>query len=171
MLQWFAFRVRSRFEKAVASAARSKGYEVMFPLYRVRHNWSDRSKSVDLPLFPGYVFCRLEAEQRFPVLTIPGVVHVVEIGKVPVPIDDVEIDAIQNAIKAELNVEPWPFLEVGQRVRLGSGPLSGREGFLVNSQERHRVVVSLAALERSIAVEIDHDWLAPGVKGCERQSN
>ena len=163
--------MRSRFEKSVASAARSKGYEVMFPLYRVRHNWSDRSKSVDLPLFPGYLFCRLEAEQRFPVLTIPGVVHVVEIGKVPVPIDDAEMDAIQNAIKADLKIEPWPFLEAGERVRLSSGPLGGREGFLVNSPERHRVVVSLAALERSIAVEIDHSWLAPDVTGCERQSN
>ncbi len=143
----------------------------MFPFYHARHKWSDRSKSVDLPLFPGYVFCRLEAERRFPILTIPGVLHVVDIGKIPVPIDDAEIAIIRTAIQSDLNVEPWPFLESGQRVRLGSGPLSGREGFLVNSQERHRVVVSLAALERSIAVEIDHSWLAPDVEGCERQSN
>jgi transcription antitermination factor NusG len=144
----------------------------MFPLYHTRHNWSDRSKSVDLPLFPGYVFCRLEAERRFPILTIPGVLHVVDIGKIPVPIDDAEIATIQTAIQSDLNVEPWPFLEAGQRVRLGSGPLSGREVFLVNTAERHRVVLSLSALERSVAVEIDHSWLpAPGMNGCERYSS
>jgi transcription antitermination factor NusG len=144
----------------------------MFPLYQARHNWSDRSKSVDLPLFPGYVFCRLEAERRFPLLTIPGVLHVVDIGKIPVPIDDTEIATIEAAIHSDLKVEPWPFLEAGQRVRLGSGPLSGREGFLVNTVERPRVVLSLSALERSIAVEIDHRWLAPtGMNGCERYSS
>ncbi len=133
----------------------------MFPLYLGRHNWSDRSKPVEIPLFPGYVFCRLEAEHRFPVLTIPGVIHIVEIGKVPVPIDDAEIAMIQTAIQCDLKVEPWPFIEAGQRVQLRSGPLGGREGFLVSSAERHRVVVSLATLERSVAVEIDHSWLAP----------
>jgi transcription antitermination factor NusG len=161
VLQWFAFRVKSRFEKSVASAARSKGYEALFPFYQVRHHWSDRSKSVDLPLIPGYIFCRLEAEHRFPLLTIPGVVHVVGIGKIPVPIDDGEIAALQTAIRSEMKIEPWPFVGAGERVRLESGPLDGLEGFLVNTPERHRVVVSLSALERSVAVEIDHHWLAP----------
>lgn len=141
----------------------------MFPLYHARHNWSDRSKSVDLPLFPGYVFCRLEVERRFPILTIPGVVHVVEIGNVPVPIDDAEIETIQNAIKADLKIEPWPFLESGERVRLNNGPLDGREGFLVNNPEPRRLVVSVAVLERSVAVEFDHTWLAPStMNGGER---
>jgi transcription antitermination factor NusG len=167
--QWFAFRVKSRFEKAVASSARGKGFEVLVPVYRTRRRWSDRSKSLDLPLFPGYVFCRLRAEHRFPLLTIPGVVHMVGIGKIPVPIDDAEISALQTAIRSELQVEPWPFIEVGQRVRLESGPLGGLEGFLVNALERHRVVVSLSALQRSVAVEIDHHWLAPpSVSGQER---
>jgi transcription antitermination factor NusG len=169
MHQWFAFRVRSRFEKSVASSASYKGFEVLVPLYRARHDWSDRSKSLDLPLFPGYIFCRLEAEHRFPLLTIPGVVHVVGIGKIPVPMDDNEVASLQTAIRSELKVEPWPFVEVGQRVRVESGPLGGLEGFLVETLERHRVVVSLSALKRSVAVEIDHNWLVPpSTSGQER---
>jgi transcription antitermination factor NusG len=164
--QWFAIRVKSRFEKAVASAARCKGYETMFPLYRARRHWSDRSKSVDLPLFPGYVFCRLEAEHRFPLLTIPGVVHVVGIGKIPVPIDDAEITALQTAIRSELRVEPWPLVEAGERLRMEGGPLDRVEGFLVNTPQGYRVVVTLSALKRSVAVEIDRDWLAPPRTGA-----
>ncbi len=169
MHQWFAFRVKSRYEKAVASSALCKGYEVLVPLYRVRHYWSDRTKSLDLPLFPGYVFCRLEPERRFPLLTIPGVVHVVGIGKVPVPLDEAEVAALQTAVRSEMKVEPCSYVESGQRVRLDTGPLGGIEGFLMNTPERYRVVLNLSVLRRSIAVDIDHHWLAPtGMEGQQR---
>jgi transcription antitermination factor NusG len=165
--QWFAFRVKSRYEKAVASSAVSKGYEVLVPLYRARHDWSDRTKSLDLPLFPGYVFCRLDPERRFPLLTIPGVVHVVGIGKIPIPLDDQEVAALQAAVSSEVKVEPCSYVETGQRVRLDNGPLGGIEGFLMNTAERYRVVLNLSVLKRSIAVDIDHQWLAP--TGMNRQ--
>jgi transcription antitermination factor NusG len=159
--QWFALRVKSRFEKAVALAAHNKGFEEFLPLYQVRHQWSDRYKSVDLPLFPGYVFCRLEAQHRFPLLTIPGVMHVVGIGRIPSPIDDVEILAIQNVTRSQLQVEPWPFLEFGQRVRLKAGPLNGIEGFLIQLQKQPRVVLNLPILRQAIAVEIERNWVEP----------
>src|ERR1700691_2358771 len=108
---WFALRVKSRSEKIVATIARNKGFEEFLPLYQSRRRWSDRFKSVDLPLFPGYVFCRLNPEFRLPVLTIPGVLSFVGIGKIPVPIADAEIDTIQRALGAGLLAEPYPFLE------------------------------------------------------------
>jgi transcription antitermination factor NusG len=80
---WFALRVKSRFEKLVTSMARNKGFEEFLPLYQSRRRWSDRLKSVELPLFPGYVFCKLHPEHRLPLLTIPGVLHFVGIGKSP----------------------------------------------------------------------------------------
>jgi len=79
--------------------------------------------------FPGYVFCRLNPEHCFPLLTIPGVLHFIGIGKVPVPVDDSEIAAIQFAVRSQQKVEPWPFVEVGNRVKLERGPLAGLEGF------------------------------------------
>jgi transcription antitermination factor NusG len=158
--QWFALRVKSRFEKAVALAAHNKGFEEFLPLYQIRHEWSDRYKSVDLPLFPGYVFCRLEAQHRFPLLTIPGVMHVVGIGRIPSPIDDAEILAIQNVTRSQLQVEPWPFLEFGERVRLKAGPLNGIEGFLIQLQ-KPRVILNLPILRQAIAVEIERNWIEP----------
>ncbi|MFY9726811.1 MAG: UpxY family transcription antiterminator [Bryobacteraceae bacterium] len=159
--QWFALRVKSRCEKVVSTIAHNKGFEEFLPLYQCRRRWSDRLKSVEFPLFPGYVFCRLDPQYRLPLLTIPGVLHFVGIGKVPVPIDDAEILAIQSAVASGLSTEPWPFLEVGQRVRLEDGPLVGLEGFLVEVRKRYRVIVSVTLLKRSVAVEIDREWVAP----------
>ena len=159
--QWFALRVKSHCEKVVSTIARNKGFEEFLPLYQCRQRWSDRLKLVDFPLFPGYVFCRLDPQYRLPLLTIPGVLHFVGIGKTPVAIEDEEIVAIQSAVKSGLAAEPWPFLEAGQRVRLEDGPLAGLEGFLVEVRKQCRVVVSVTLLKRSVAVEIDREWVAP----------
>jgi transcription antitermination factor NusG len=158
---WFALRVKSRSEKIVSTIARNKGFEEFLPLYQSRRRWSDRFKSVDVPLFPGYVFCRLNPEFRLPLLTIPGVLSFVGIGKVPVPIDDAEIAAIQTAIGSGLLAEPYPFLEVGQRVRIAEGPLTGIEGLLVEVRKQQRLAVSVSLLKRSVAVEIDRHWVRP----------
>jgi transcription antitermination factor NusG len=158
---WFALRVKSRSEKIVATIARNKGFEEFLPLYQSRRRWSDRFKSVELPLFPGYVFCRLNPEFRLPLLTIPGVLGFVGIGRVPAPIDDAEIAAIQTAVGAGLLAEPYPFLEVGQRVRVAEGPLAGLEGLLVEVRKQQRIAVSVSLLKRSVAVEIDRHWVRP----------
>lgn len=159
--QWFALRVKSRCEKAVAAAARSKGFEEFLPLYKSRHQWSDRSKLVDEPLFPGYVFCRLNAEDRFALLTIPGVMHLVGIGHTPTALADAEVLAIRDALRAQVVVEPWPFLEVGARVQLANGPLAGLGGFLIRTDHRARIVLGLTLLKQSVAVEVDHNWVEP----------
>jgi transcription antitermination factor NusG len=165
--QWFALRVRSRCEKVVAVAARSKGFEDFLPLHRRRQRWSDRSKWVDVPLFPGYLFCRLNPEDRFSLLTIRGVMHIVGVGRIPEPVDEQEISAIQHAICSDAQVEPWPFLEAGQRIRLSSGPLAGLEGILVETDEQRRVVVGLTILKQSVAVRIERDWVEPPAYSAE----
>jgi transcription antitermination factor NusG len=159
--RWFALRVKSRVERVVALAARNKGFEEFLPLYRSRRQWTDRTKSLDLPLFPGYVFCRLNPERRLPILTIPGVLHFVGIGKIPVPIEESEIAGIRRAVESGLFTEPWPFLEVGQRVRLEAGPLAGLEGILVEARKQHKLAVSINLLKRSVAVAIERHWAAP----------
>ena len=158
---WFALRVKSRAEKIVSTIARNKGFEEFLPLYSCRHRWSDRNKSVELPLFPGYVFCRIDPRYRLPLLTIPGALHFVGIGKVPVPIDDEEIAAIQTAVRSGLTTEPWPYLNVGQTVRLEDGPLAGLEGILIEVRKKQRIVVSVSLLQRSVAVEIEREWVTP----------
>ena len=158
---WFAVRVKSGTERVVAGIAHNKGFEEFVPLYKVRRRWSDRLKSAEIPLFPGYVFCRLHPQHRLPILTIPGAMHFVGIGKIPAPIDDAEIAAIQHAARSGLLVEPHPFLDIGQRVRIEDGPLTGLEGILIDFRKQHRIVLSVSLLRRSIAVEIDRDWVEP----------
>src|SRR5579862_5344160 len=158
--QWFAIRVRSRCEKVVAMAARIKGFEDFLPLHRRRRHWSDRSKWVSVPLFPGYLFCRLNPEDRFSLLTIRGVMHIVGVGRIPEPVDEQEILAIQHAVRSDAPVEPWPFLDAGERVRVSSGPLTGLEGILVSTEAQLRVVVGLTLLKRSVAVKVEPDWVA-----------
>ncbi len=159
--RWFALQVRPRYEKTVSMIARNKGFEEFLPIQQSRRRWSDRMKSIELPLFPGYVFCRLDPDFRLPLLTIPGALQLVGIGKVPVAIDDVEIAAIRAAAQSGLAVEPWPFMEVGQRVVLEEGPLTGLEGLLVEVRKQHRIVVSVTLLGRSVAVEIERQWVRP----------
>jgi transcription antitermination factor NusG len=159
--KWFALRVKSRSEKLVATMAHNKGFQEFLPLHQCRRRWSDRFKSVELPLFPGYVFCRLNPERRLPILIIPGVLHFVGLGRVPVPIDDAEIAAIEKAVRSGLDVQPWPFLNVGQRVRVEFGPLAGVEGILVELRKQRRIVVSVSLLQRSVGVEIEADWVKP----------
>jgi len=158
---WFALRVKSRCEKVVSTIAQNKGFQEFLPVYQSRRRWSDRMKSLEMPLFPGYVFCRLNPQHRLPLLTIPGALHFVGIGKIPVPIDDAEIAAIQSAVRSGLSTEPWPYLEIGDHVRLEDGPLAGVEGLLVGTAKEQRIVVSVSLLKRSVAVTIERHWARP----------
>src|SRR5262245_45652712 len=115
---WYALHVRSRFEKVVSRNLRGKGYDEFLPLYRRPSRWSDRIKEIELPLFPGYVFCRFNPLDRLPILTIPGVNSVVGIGKNLIHVEESELNAVRDVLKSGSFCEPWPFLEVGQRVRV-----------------------------------------------------
>jgi len=158
---WYALRARVRHEKLIASALYGKGYEVFLPLHRVRHRWSDRMKELDDPLFPGYLFCRFDVNRRLPILTTPGVIQVVGMGKRILPVDDLEVAAIQAIVSSQLYAERWPYLAVGQRVRIERGPLTGMEGILLTVKNTYRLVVSVTLLQRSVSVEIDEDWVTP----------
>ncbi len=107
------------------------------------------------------MFCRFEAQKRLPVLITPGVIAVVGCGKVPLPVDEGEIAAIQTLVSSGLRAEPWPFLELGQKVRIESNPLQGLEGILVNFKGNHRVVLSVSLLRRSVALEIERSCVRP----------
>jgi len=160
-LPWFALRVQSRHERVIASSLYEKGYEVFLPLYRSKRRWSDRIKELELPLFPGYLFCRFDMQKRLPILVTPGILQIVGIGKSPHPVDDAEVSAVQTIVGARLHAEPWPYIRVGERVRIEYGPLTGLEGVLLGLKKPYRLVVTVSLLQRSVAVEIDRDWVTP----------
>jgi len=161
MRHWFALTVKPQHERAAAFALRQKGFEEFLPLYRTRRRWSDRMKELELPLFPGYVFCRFPSSERASVLMTPSVRSIVAFGRQAAPVADEEIRAIQTMICSGLPLAPWPYLRVGQRIQIEEGPLRGVEGILVGLKDAWRVVVSVNLLQRSVAVEIDRRAVTP----------
>jgi transcription antitermination factor NusG len=161
VFSWFALRVRSNYEHVTALHLRDRGFEEFSPTYKTERQWSDRKKQIDLPLFPGYVFCRLNPEDRLPVLTVPGTVGLVGFGKGPAAVPDHEIESVRRMIGSGLLVAPWPFLEVGQTVLIERGPLTGVEGIIQEVKKTFRLVVSIPMLQRSVSAEIDRTWIRP----------
>jgi len=158
---WYALHVRSRHEKSVLAQLEVKECDVFLPLYQSRHRWADRWKTVSLPLFPGYVFCRFDAANRSGVLATSGVIDIVRSGGEPAPIDSSEIEAIQAVLRTPLEVEPYPSLVAGQRITVDGGPLKGLSGTLLEIRNSVRLVISVELLRRSVLVEIEREWASP----------
>lgn|ERR1035437_50609 len=158
-LPWFALRVKSRHEQLASTVLSGKVYEPFLPSYRVRRRWTDRIKETELPLFPGYVFCRMDSTDRLPVLTSTGVVGIVGIGKVPKAIEEEKIAAVRAVLRSGLLAMPWPYVHPGDGVRVDCGPLRGVQGAVESVNDRQRLVVSVTLLQRSISVELDPAWV------------
>jgi transcription antitermination factor NusG len=153
---WYAVRVRSRHEKAVAAALRNKGFEEFLPLYRSRRRWGQRIVEIEMPLFSGYVFCRFDpGERRVPVATTPGVMGIVGFGGKATPLDQVEMAAIRRVIELGIAAEPWRYVQTGQRVRIEHGALAGMEGIFVEARKKHKLLLSLSLLQRAVAIYVD----------------
>lgn len=157
---WFAILARSNREKSASLLLENAGYECYVPTSKYTRQWSDRTKEVEVPLFPGYFFCRMNPSNRLPVLITPGVIQIVGVGKMPIPVEEEEIAAIQRAGKSGLSVMPWPYLEIGQVARIEEGPLRGMTGIVVRIKSGMKLVLSVSLLQRSVAVEIDRSWVS-----------
>ena len=152
---WYALYARHQHEKAVARHLGQMGFRVFLPLYREVHRWTDRRKFVELPMFPCYVFFSGDLDRRFEILNAPGVISLVcSGGKVGIiPAD--ELKAVRKVMRSALLIEPHPFVQCGERIRVRSGPLAGVEGIVMRRKDSVRLVLSVDMLCRSVAVEID----------------
>jgi transcription antitermination factor NusG len=159
--KWFALQVRTRWESSTSVLLEGKGYKTLVPTHKTRRSWTGKTREVIAPLFPGYVFCNFDPQKRLPILITPGVLSVVSSGRIPLPVDDAEIAGIQTVIASGCQAEPWPYLEVGQRIRIENDSLRGLEGILIQFKGNHRIVVSVSLLRRSVALEIDRCSVSP----------
>lgn len=159
--RWYALYVRSRHEKVVESGLKGKGYAAFSPFYRTRRKRVDRIAEIDVPLFPGYVFCLFDSNKRLPILMTPGIVGVVGRGNRPEPVDDTEIASIRTLALSGHSVQPWPFLRSGQRIRLQAGPLMGAEGIFLRVKDEYHLVVSITLLQRAVSVVVEKASVAP----------
>jgi transcription antitermination factor NusG len=158
---WYAARTRPNHEKRVAERMVQRNIEHLLPLYTSLRQWKDRKVSVSMPLFPGYLFVRFFLSGRLAVLEVPGIAGLVGIGSQPAPLADEEIRAIQDCLNLESRIAPHPYLAIGNRARVRSGPFQGIEGIIVRSSSRTRFVISFSLIQRSVTLEIDQIELEP----------
>jgi transcription termination/antitermination protein NusG len=157
--RWFALTVKPRRETLAVQGLSAKGIENFLPSYVVRRRWSDRTKTVSEPIFPGYIFCRTSLAS--PVLPVPGVQGFVSFAGRPEPIPDQEIDGIMRMMASGLPLEPMAYLRAGDCVRVTHGPLAGVKGTLWEGEGQRRLVVGIEMLGRSVAVNVDRTVLEP----------
>jgi transcription antitermination factor NusG len=167
---WYALHTYPRHEKRVREDLRLRAIECFLPLYQTEHRWKNGCKvQVELPLFPGYVFVRIDPRERFRALNLPGAVSIVGSVTGPWALPDAEIVSLRDRLQSR-HFEPHPYLAVGQKVRIKSGPLADLTGFLVRQSGSSRVVLSLELIQQSAAVEVDADDLeaiGPAPKGFD----
>ena len=160
--RWFALYTASRHEKRVAQHLGQREIEFYLPLYKAERRWADGSRvTLDLPLFPGYLFVHIRRSERSRVLGVPGALSVVGgTGGEPASLPDATIEALRTGIETQ-RVRPHPLLTAGQRVRIRSGALAGFEGIVVRKKNSLRVVLAVEHIMQSYSVEVARDDLEP----------
>lgn len=154
---WYAVQTRPRHEKTVVSLLSRKGVTTFLPTLTEVHRWSDRKKTVELPLFACYVFVQLGPgnEDRQKVLRVDSVLGFAGNPGHGTPIPDEQIEAIRTLMEKGMPYACHPFLKTGQRVRIRNGALEGIEGILLSRKGDSRLVISIDAMQRSVAIQID----------------
>jgi transcription antitermination factor NusG len=158
---WYAAYTRANHEKSVAEQLRQRSVEHFLPCYDSVRRWKDRKVCLQMPLFPGYIFVRIALRDQMRVREIPSVANLVGINGTPSALSDEEICAMRTGFAQGISVQPHPYLTIGRRVRVVSGPLAGFQGILIKRKNRTRFVLSLELIMRSVAVEIDPSELQP----------
>jgi transcription antitermination factor NusG len=156
--RWYAARTVARHEKQVARHLISRSLEFLLPVYETVHRWKNGRKKLELPLFPGYIFVRIPLMQRVQVLGIPGIAYLVSSQSGPIPVAEQDVSTVQRLMHRDVRREPFPYLQVGRRVKIRSGPLAGMQGVLFRMTNHFRVAISVDLIMSSVLVEVD---------GCE----
>jgi transcription antitermination factor NusG len=154
---WIALQTKPKNEKKVDQLLREKGYQCLTPTYRLKRRWSDRTVEVELPLFPGYVFCHLSSSVLAKAVSTRGVIRVVGFGGEPAEVTAAEIDGLRLLARSSLLREPWKYLPQGTLVLVETGPLAGAEGIINVDGSKRQLVISVTLLQRSVAVHLDED--------------
>lgn len=157
---WFAVLIRNHSEKSAALFLENAGYECFLPVSSYLRPLSGRVNKLEMPLFPGYLFCRMDPTYRLPVLRTPGVIQIVGVGEDLIPADEEEIAALHRIGKSGVPTMPWPYMQVGTLERLADGPLRGLSGFMIKIKSGLKLILSVSLLHRSVAVEVERSWLS-----------
>jgi transcription antitermination factor NusG len=160
---WFAVFTTPRHEKRVEEHFRIREIENFLPLYETQRQWKDRSRgTLLLPLFPSYIFVRIDRNERVPVLEVPGVISIVGGVRESLPVPDTYMHFLREGLR-QGKIEPHSYLATGTKVRIRSGVMVGMEGFLVYQKNKSRVVLTLEMITKSVTVEVAMDDIEPSI--------
>lgn len=154
---WYVVYVRSRHEFVVHDELLRKDMEALLPSVKKSSQWKDRRKMIECPVFPGYVFVKVPAYPGafLSVLKTRGVVAFVSLeSPAPTPVDPDEIASLRLLIGSGENIEIYPHLKEGTRVRIKNGALRNAEGVLSKKDNGYLFSVNVELLGRSVAVKI-----------------
>lgn len=160
-LPWYVVYTCPRHEKFVAHQMNERQISCFLPLYASLRRWKDRTKRLELPLFPGYLFVQMTPENRISILGLPGVVQFVCFQGKPAPVSATELESLRQGTNGSMVVQPHPFLQAGRRVRVVGGSMAGLEGIFLRRKDQNRIVISISLIQRSVSVEIGEAEVAP----------
>ena len=166
--RWYVAYTYPRHEKSVADQLAHKSVEIFLPTIQKTSHWKDRRVTLELPLFAGYVFARIPANERVKVLSTPSVIRLLSCRGIPVPVEDGEIEAVRLCVSRGATLQPHRFMAVGDRVRVREGAFEGLEGVVVRYNNGCKLVISIGLIHQSVALEIDADSLEHVAPPCVR---
>lgn len=158
---WFAVYTKSHHEKSVARQMVQKSIEHYLPLHKSDRTWSNhRRVSLEIPLFPNYLFVHIVRSERSRVLATEGVMTILDRSDRFTPLPDLEIERL----RAELHLrqfEPCPNVTAGRKCRIVAGPLAGLVGTMLRRKSDLRVVLTAPLVNQCVAIEVSADEIAP----------
>lgn len=161
LARWYAIYTSAHHERRIGQQLTERQIENFIPLYESARRWKDRRVTLQVPLFPGYVFVRVPLQERLKVVQIAGVARFVGFGGTPTALLEEEIAALRTGLSKGMKARPHPFLTVGRRVRVKNGPFSGVTGILIRRKGKSRVVISIELLRQSVAIDVLDSDLSP----------
>lgn len=162
---WFALQTKSRNERSVERLLTQKGYECFLPTYCRKRRWSDRVVEIESPLFPMYIFCRFHSSALGKAISTPGVTRIVGFGGQFAEVEVEEISSLLLLSQSRLLREPWSYIPDGTRVQVETGPLAGAKGIFNSDKDSRKLIISVAILQRSVAVQLDEKTLISVIEG------
>ena len=159
--RWYVAYTYPRHEKSVADQLAQRSVETFLPTFIQNSHRSDRRVKVELPLFPGYVFARICVNEKLAVISVPSVIRLLSFKGAPVPVSDDELDVVRSCVGRGGNLVPHRFVAVGERVRVREGVFEGLEGIVVRNNNSCKLVVTIALIHQSVAIEVVADLLEP----------
>lgn len=153
---WLALYTKSRHEKFIQAALQKKGIASYLPVRKIQRRWSDRTVTLEEPVFSSYLFVQIDELNRSKVLSTKGAVKFVSAGSEPVIVPDEVIHSLRTVFAHEMEANPFPYLREGQKVCVKGGVFKGVEGFITRKDDKRcRLVISIDAIRSSISVEVD----------------